>query len=145
VHIDLPWQFAINAAYILLNRKIPYDAGNPYNSPSKMDGFATFGYPHLMALIAEAGVRAARAVWFQKWWVHRRLRPETFGGRIHNHLRAAANYAMIDKEILNSSVLDKILHANESQPLGKKATYLLHKFILKDVNSIQLMLQVTQQ
>ncbi|MCI0614329.1 vanadium-dependent haloperoxidase, partial [bacterium] len=125
VHIDLPWQFAINAAYILLNRKILYDAGNPYKTSSKMDGFATFGYPHLMALIAEAGVRAGRAVWFQKWWVHRRLRPETFGGRIHNHLRGAANYTMIDKQILNSSVLQKIIHTNATQPLGRKATYLL--------------------
>lgn len=125
VHIDLPWQFAINAAYILLNRKVSYDAGNPYKKSPKMEGFATFGFPHLMALIAEAGVRAARAVWFQKWWVHRRLRPETFGGRIHNHLRGATKYAMIDKEILNSSVLERILKANRNQPLGKQATYLL--------------------
>jgi membrane-associated phospholipid phosphatase len=27
--------------------------------------------------------RAFHAVWFQKWFVHRRLRPEEFGGRVH--------------------------------------------------------------
>jgi hypothetical protein len=33
-----------------------------------------------------APVHALRAVFYQKWLVHRRVRPETFGGRIHNHV-----------------------------------------------------------
>ena len=46
-------------------------------------------------------------MWFQKWFVHRRLRPETFGGRVHNHLTGRANYP-IDSELFNSSVLEKV-------------------------------------
>ncbi|HSE42061.1 MAG TPA: vanadium-dependent haloperoxidase [Acidobacteriota bacterium] len=122
VHQDFPWQFAIHAAYLLYNLKFPYDDGIPYSTSKYMEGFATFGYPHLMANIAEASVRAARAVWFQKWWVHRRL-TESFGGRIHNHLRKAADYSMINGEILNSTVLEKIFELNAKQ--NGDGTYLL--------------------
>jgi hypothetical protein len=127
VHQDVPWQFAINAAYVLLNWKSALDPGYPYLKSKTMEGFSTFGYPHLMALIAEAGVRAGRAVWFQKWWIHRRLRPEAFGGRIHNHLRKAANYTMIHQEILDSPVIERIFDANQKANGGGRdsGTYLL--------------------
>jgi hypothetical protein len=125
VHVDVPWQFAIHAAYILLNAKSPLDQGLPYVKSKMMEAFGTFGYPHLMALIAEASVRAARAVWFQKWWVHRRLRPETFGGRIHNHLRKATKYSMIDQEILDSDVLDRVFKTNQSENAVGEGSFLL--------------------
>jgi hypothetical protein len=44
-------------------------------------GFGTFGGPHILALLTEVSTRALKAVWYQKWLVHRRLRPEEFGGR----------------------------------------------------------------
>ncbi|MGH7844768.1 MAG: vanadium-dependent haloperoxidase, partial [Candidatus Binatia bacterium] len=46
-------------------------------------------------------------VWYQKWYVHRRLRPEEFGGRVHHHLTGAAIYP-IDAEILNSEALQQV-------------------------------------
>jgi len=60
--------------------------------------------------------RALKAVWFQKWFVHRRLRPETFGGRIQVHLNginpagAGQNryQGIINPEILNSGVIGRI-------------------------------------
>jgi len=40
----------------------------------------TFGGPHVLSLLAEVSNRALKAVWFHKWYVHRTLRPEAYGG-----------------------------------------------------------------
>ena len=84
------------------------DEGNPYTpvSPpgtvSRLQvGFSTFGVPHVLQLLGETLGRALRAVWFQKWMVHRRLRPEEYGGRVQNQLTEARTYP-IDSSILNS-------------------------------------------
>ncbi len=65
--------------------RFPFDAGNPYGpdgSTLVQAGFGTFGNPALLTLVTEPAPRALKAVWFQKWQVHRRLRPEAFGGRV---------------------------------------------------------------
>ena len=77
------------------------DPGNPYTGYRVQAPFATLGPPHALTLVTELLTRALRAVWFQKWFVHRRLRPEEFGGRIHNQLTGQRNYP-IDPEILSS-------------------------------------------
>jgi hypothetical protein len=107
VQIDALYQAYLNAALILLGMGAPFDPGNPYASLTTTDAFGTFGGPHLLSLVTEVATRALKAVWFQKWYVHRRLRPEEFGGRIHNHLSGAALYP-IDAEILDSPVLDEV-------------------------------------
>ena len=71
-------------------------AANPYSDSATQDGFGTFGGPHIVALLAEVSTRALKAVWYQKWFVHRRLRPEEFGGRVHNALAGAAGYPLHD-------------------------------------------------
>jgi hypothetical protein len=58
--------------------------------------------------------RALKAVWHQKWFVHRRLRPEAFGGLVHNHLQAAAKYPL-HVDLLNSSVLNKVFNHNQER------------------------------
>jgi hypothetical protein len=82
----------------------PFNVGNPYANSQTQAGFGTFGPPHIAALLTEVATRALKAVWFQKWFVHRRLRPEMFAGRIHNHLTGAANYP-ISADALNSLAL----------------------------------------
>ena len=59
----------------------PLDLGNPYRPQSSpnQEGFATFGNWHVPTLVAEVATRALWAVWFQKWFVHRWLRPEEPG------------------------------------------------------------------
>jgi hypothetical protein len=57
--------------------------------------------------------RALKAVWFQKWLVHRRLRPEVFAGRVHFHVNGAANYP-IHPDVLNSQALPAVLAAHGS-------------------------------
>jgi hypothetical protein len=46
-----------------------------------------------------------------KWAVHRRLRPEEFGGRVHQTKVAAAQYP-IHADLLNSAVLNAVFAAD---------------------------------
>jgi hypothetical protein len=117
VHFDALYQAYLNACLILLDLKAPFDKGNPYSFSLTQSGFGTFGPTHVLTLVTEVATRALKAVWYQKWSVHRRLRPEVFGGRIHNHLTGAANYPMIHPEILDTSagsVLDRIRYYNQN-------------------------------
>jgi hypothetical protein len=68
-----------------LNRGNPYDPPAIVNDSKTQVGFATFGPIHLLQVLSEVVGRALRAVWWQKWGVHRRLRPEEYGGRVHNN------------------------------------------------------------
>jgi hypothetical protein len=114
VHVDVLYQAYFNAALILSTPPDPGDTvtgggigaalnpGNPYLASSTQSGFGTFGAPHIMALVAEVSTRALKAIWFQKWQVHRRLRPEAYGGLVHLTRTGAADYP-IDKDLLFTS------------------------------------------
>ena len=106
-HLDVLFQPYLNAALILLGMGAPVDENNPYPASPTEIGFATFGPPHLLSLVTAVAGCALRAVWYQKWYVHRRLRPEEFGARLHNHLTGRAAYP-IHREILDSAALPEI-------------------------------------
>jgi hypothetical protein len=108
VHFDALYEAYLNACLILLGMDAPLDAGNPYNFSANQAGFGTFGGPHVLSLVTEVATRALKAVWFQKWNVHRRLRPEEFGGRVHMHLTGRRDYPMIDQEILDSRAVKSV-------------------------------------
>jgi len=125
VHFDLVVNAFWNAAFLLLSeprgnqlmgtstsrpqvdKEFPCDHGNPYDPPGTaadsrtQSGFLTFGPVQLIQLLNEVAGRAGRAVWWQKWGVHRRLRPEEYGGRVDNHLTGRRTYPL-DSSILNS-------------------------------------------
>lgn len=119
VHIDVLFQAYFQAMLILLQPPnpsdplsggglgAPLDSGNPYLGSLTQDGFGTFGGPFIATMVCEPSTRALKAVWYSKWSVHRRLRPEAFAGRIHNHLTGLANYP-IHADILNSRALNRI-------------------------------------
>ncbi len=86
------------------------DDGNPYKTSSKQNGFATFGAAHLTLLIGSIH-KAERHTWYQKWNVHRYLRPEEFGGRVDRHKQEITNYP-IDQQLLDSPVLNRIFDYN---------------------------------
>ncbi|MGB7440565.1 MAG: vanadium-dependent haloperoxidase [Coleofasciculaceae cyanobacterium] len=111
VHFDELFQAYLNAALILLDMGAPFDVGNPYNFSRNQAGFGTYGGPHVLSLLTEVATRALKAVWYQKWYVHRRLRPEAFGGLIHNHLNDNAEYP-IDSEILKSEAVKRVFEKN---------------------------------
>ncbi len=98
VHIDELFQGYLNACLLMITPKlrggfgVPPAPGNPYvNNPTQV-GFGTLGEPNFKVLVAEVATRALKAVWFQKWYVHRRIRPEVYAGRIHYHIKGDASY-----------------------------------------------------
>lgn len=107
VHTDAVVQAYSNAALILMELGAPEDTGNPYYYIRNQIGFASFGTPHLMSALTSAAAAALRAVWYQKWFVHRRTRPEEFAARLHNHLTRRAEYP-IHREILESAAPQEI-------------------------------------
>jgi hypothetical protein len=121
VHYDFLYQAFHNAALILLNQGPdsvlnvnPYlNPTNPYKTAKVETGFATFGAPHICCLLGAACQDALKAAWYQKWSIHRRLRPEEFGGRVHQTKLGAASYP-IHKDLLNSAALPAVLAANGS-------------------------------
>ena len=56
---------------------------------------------------------ALKAAWYQKWIVHRRLRPEEYAGRVHNQLAGAAEYP-IHPKLLDSPALERLYSRNGS-------------------------------
>jgi len=105
VHIDVLFQGYFQAFLCLAGSGAPLDPGNPYVGPNpssvNQDGFATFGGPHLATILCEVATRALHAVWYQKWQVHRRLRPEAFAARVHQTLNTGRTYP-VHADILNS-------------------------------------------
>jgi hypothetical protein len=101
VHIDVLFQAYFQAFLVLAGANAPFDDGNPYQNNPTQAGFGTFGGPHIATLLCEVSTRALKAVWFQKWFVHRRLRPEVFAARIDRTLFHAAGYP-VHQEILDS-------------------------------------------
>jgi membrane-associated phospholipid phosphatase len=121
VHFDKLYQAYLDALIYLqrLPRKETkdhplLDPGNPYNGNMNQMGFGTFGDPHVQTLVTEVATRALKAAWFQKWFVHRRLRPEAFGGLIHLCKTGQKNYP-VNGKILSSDVLGKIAELNKEQ------------------------------
>lgn len=120
VHWDWPAQAAINALLIifglegrspaeifLANIGVPYNSGNPYLVSQTQAGFVTFHIVDIVRRVVDVMNSALKAAWYQKWFVHRRLRPEEFGGRVHNNLIGDADYP-INEDILNSPVLNEV-------------------------------------
>src|SRR5437763_8932131 len=90
MHSDFNYQAFLNACLILNKLAVddlgaPLDGGNPYKHSRTQAGNLTFGPQHVLDLVARVANTALKAVWYPKWMVHRRLRPEEFGGRVHAH------------------------------------------------------------
>ena len=121
VHIDVLFQAYFNACLILGTPPdpsadtgggigCPLNPGNPYVGSATQDPFGTWGPPGIKAILCEVASRALKAVWFQKWFVHRRLRPEEYGGRVHVHRAGLASYPL-HSDVLDSEALDRVRSA----------------------------------
>lgn len=97
----------------------PLNPGNPYLSSNTQNGFGTFGGPDFAATIEEVAVKALNVVWYQKWFVHLRPRPEAIGGIVHLLKTGRGNETdvRLSKVILNSQGLE--------QSFNKYGTWLL--------------------
>lgn len=97
----------------------PLNPGNPYNASKTQNGFGTFGGPDMSAAIEEVAVKALNAVWYQKWFVHLRPRPEAVGGIVHLLKTGQQNHTdvRLSNVVLNSQGLQ--------QSFNKYGTWLL--------------------
>lgn len=103
VHRDFTYQAYQNAALILLSwGPSVWDEGNPYKNAVRQGAFADMGAAEILDTVARAGNAALRAAWFQKWNVHRRLRPEAYGGLAQN------NPGLLHPQFIASPVLMKV-------------------------------------
>jgi hypothetical protein len=133
VHFDALYQAYLTACFYLLRTGAEFADGIPFKNSAKQEGFGTFGGPHILSLVTEVATRALKAVWLQKWFVHRRLRPEAFAGLIDatKATPQRADYTgKIHSSILSSPVLDKVFERNEKLNKkynrgNKKGSYLL--------------------
>jgi hypothetical protein len=116
LHSDITFQAYLFAAQWLLTHGAPFNPGNPYLSIANQAGVQTFGSQHILDLLGEVSNRALKAMWYQKWFVHRALRPSAYGGLVHNTVTGAADYP-VHREVLNSQALDQVF--------SKYGTYLL--------------------
>ncbi|MBC6439228.1 MAG: vanadium-dependent haloperoxidase [Rhodospirillales bacterium] len=96
VHVDALYQAYLNATLILLAMGTPFDQGfaklsgmrrmyGPRNSEGtarNAGGFALWGGPHILTLVTEVATRALKAVRYQKFNNHLRLRPEALAARV---------------------------------------------------------------
>ncbi len=133
VHIDELFQAYLNAALLmgappargglgaLHNRGNPYDGYVPGTNPpmvrvSTQVGFGTLGEPNIKSVVAEVATRALKAVWYEKWSVHRRLRPEVFAGRVHFQRSGARHYPFDPAEFAKlTPTLDAVEAFNTSK------------------------------
>jgi len=86
---------------------------NPYLHSATQAGGVTFGPQQPLDLVVRVMNEALRATFFQKWLVHRRVRPEAFAGRIHNNVIGATSYP-IHSDIFNSGLIKALFNAHGS-------------------------------
>ena len=76
----------LTAALVLLGINAPLNPGNPYIHSQTQHGFGTLGGPDVLTTIPEMSTRALKGVWFHKWVVNLRHRPENYGALVHARL-----------------------------------------------------------
>ena len=93
VHRDFSFQTYMNAALIMLALgKTALSPTNPYRWSRTQFGDITLGGKNVLSLVAQAALLGQKGAYFHKWQVHRRLRPECFGGRIETHAAGQRQY-----------------------------------------------------
>jgi hypothetical protein len=138
VNIDALFEAYFVSCINLLGNGYFANAGNPYgriydggagrprntlvdpNGSLAQVGFGTFGGPAVLTLACEPATRALKDVWYQKWLVHRRLRPEEFGGRVEVKRLGRGNYPIHADLLRVSTVLNAVmsLHGSNLLPMA---------------------------
>ncbi len=119
-HVDVLFQAYFTAFLVLAGiNPPPLNPGNPYLGSRTENGFGTFGAPDFAATLTAVATKALNAVWYQKWFVHLRPRPEAIGGIVHliKTGQGANTDVKLSNVILNSQGLQ--------QSYSKYGTWLL--------------------
>ena len=118
-HVDVLYQEYLAALMVMFTLGVPLNPGNPYAHSRTQNGFGTFGNPDFAASLGDIAARALNTVWFHKWMVHLRHRPESGGGVLHLLATGQGNSidARLNANVLNSQAVQ--------QSYSKYGTYLL--------------------
>jgi membrane-associated phospholipid phosphatase len=108
VHDCYPIEPYLGAALILNSYGADaLDPANPYLNNPTQEAFVTYYLPDVVDLIAMAAEYGLRAAWYQKWLVHRRLRPE-FAGFLVNQQKSGTQDFGLNSDVINSAALTSI-------------------------------------
>lgn len=135
VHVDFPHQSGLWATINLLGQDAQITNASPYanGSITTADAFGSLGGPDITIQSGLAGVYALKHAWFQKWCVHRRLRPEVYAQRLElfrlGKLGSSPDKPFDDSEFKKlfgegaevwskTTVLDRILEHNKQQNIA---------------------------
>jgi hypothetical protein len=124
-HDDVLYQSYL-MAYLVLNTinggsAAPLNPGNPYNGSKTQNGFATMGQPDIAATLTAVAAEAIKAVWYQKWWVHLRHRPESGGAIVYlmKTNQGGTIQGHVSNTVLNSQAVQSSFAANNSYFLSQ--------------------------
>jgi hypothetical protein len=118
-HVDELYQ-AYLIAYLVLNTLgIGSNPDSPYNKFKNQQPFGTFGGPDIVPTLGAVARAAINSVWYQKWIVHLRHRPESGGGIVELIQTGQGNTidGKVNPIVLTSQALQ--------QSHGKYGSYLL--------------------
>jgi len=83
----------------------PLAPSNPYlKSKTQVGASNTFALPYIQGLLPYTASRAIRVAYWQKFFIHRTLRPEAYGGLIHHRIANKADYP-VHADVLDSQAL----------------------------------------
>ena len=108
-HVDVLYQ-AYFTAYLVLNTLgVPLNPGNPYANSNTQNGFGTFGQPDFAATVAAVARLALNNVWYQKWTIHLRHRPESGGAIVRQMLTGHGGTLQghVNNNVLNSQAVQR--------------------------------------
>jgi hypothetical protein len=113
-HVDVLYQAYFVAFLVLAGIGAPLNPGNPYIKSRCQNGFGTLGAPDFAGSLGEVATKALNAVWYQKWFVHLRPRPEATGGLVHLVMsgQGANTDVKPSRVILNSTGLERSFQKN---------------------------------
>jgi hypothetical protein len=120
-HVDVLYQ-AYFTAYLVLNTiNAPLNPGNPYKGSKTQNGFGTFGQPDIASTLAAVASEALKAVWYQKWYVHLRHRPESGGAIVYLNKTGQGNtiQGQLSPTVLNSQAVQRSFTTNNSYFLSQ--------------------------
>jgi hypothetical protein len=106
---DVLFQAYFVAFLVLSSLRAPLNPGNPYVGSIKQNGFGTFGGPDIAATVTAVARAALNSVWYQKWLVHLRHRPESGGAIVRQILTGSGGTLQghVNDNVLNSQAVQQ--------------------------------------
>lgn len=126
VHHDPPQGPYLRTLLILLSYgNGALDQNNPYFGNPTQEAFVNFQKPQFAELVAIAAEQALQAAWYQKWFVHRYIRPEYYAFLVNQQIEGVLDSGL-HPDVINSDAVTNIFALNAANPVNAgMGTYLL--------------------